>query len=176
MVKTWLRTTIGWKTFLGLKTEVPVTDWHKKDEQHFIKIHEIKATSLPGGRRGKLELMILRVSVGPVADLPEVLRRLCSLADGRKVEVEHEHQSFTVTFDLKPKEGFVDGAIDVVKTMMNRFGVEHPRDWRVASFSVDHELFYRVKGEWVADEWFHRLRHELRAQNSDEEAFQKRVG
>ena len=43
-MKRYQKTEMDWNCYLGLKTNVPVTDWHKPEEAHIHTIDMIKAT------------------------------------------------------------------------------------------------------------------------------------
>ncbi len=154
---------------MGLDTNIPVTDW-KNSEKHVHRIHGIRAISLPD-RKARLEVDILRVSIGPTTQAGLITTRLKTLHKKLKypnevpfLEVCRKGDfdiTFMVKFQLENGEQFCNTVIALVRELFVRFGADDGHGYHLADFKLRQDDFVRFENAWISFVRWLRIENQL---------------
>ncbi|NTW27461.1 MAG: hypothetical protein HGA36_03985 [Candidatus Moranbacteria bacterium] len=174
-MKRYQKTTMEWNCYLGLKTIVPVTDWHEQSEKHIHTVSSIKATALPD-RRGQVEVCIRRVCISPTTERKNILTllseglwkqkkellRLNNNNDHIIIKNENDHSGvYAIEFQMDNGENFCDMAINIVQEILNILGVDDNNGHTVANFTIKQETYVQFEDNWITFASWLRIRHRL---------------
>lgn len=174
-MKRYQKTEMEWNCYLGLKTNVPITDWHKPEEAHIHTIDMIKATALPD-RKGQVDVRIKRLCVSPTTERKSIhdllskglwkqkkeLLRLNNDDDRIAVKNEDDFSGiYRVEFWMDNGENFCDMAINIVQEVLNILGVDDKNGYVVAGFTIKQETYVQFENSWITFASWLRIKHRL---------------
>ena len=170
-MKRWNKTQMAWGCSVGLKTNVPVDDWHLPSEKYFHTIEGIEATALPD-RAAKIEITVKRVSIAPTTGRKTIVERLSSAMAGRAcVEDGGEYSPiFTVSFGMDDGDKFCDTVIDMVSEILKALGAEDDKQYDLANFTLEQKTFIELDGSWISFMNWLRIKHRLPIISQEEPA------
>ena len=168
--KIWDKTSIIWEfgSYGKGNTNVPVTDWHDKSEEHFHRLQSMRIISLgdpneKGERQALIELEIFRVVVSPGTERNKIVSLLMGFdPTARGVEAKDHSPCFSVKYALKQGENFSDSAIDRAAKMLKALGVSDDRGLKIANFIILRESLVKTRDGWIPYEDYLRKRHGLK--------------
>lgn len=159
-MRRWNRTVMEWNCFLGLETDIPVTDMPGVNKcVHTVR--SLRVTSLPKANQALVETVIDRGCISPTIQRHSVIHRLKQLGgDLDKSTIlygaEPFDRSFRIVYILPSGERFCDWAIDWVGRFISIFAIDDKEKYRQAGFEITQQTFVFHKGKWVNFAWWIR--------------------